>query len=126
MKLRSSIRMLLVAAVLVLIGGGLGSLLAQEVSTSDEVVTMLEADMSEEVILAWLQGQGSTGGPLSADELVALKSAGASSDLLKAMIEWARREPPTAAAPTLDEPPLEVRLGEPRASADDGGGRHPE
>jgi len=76
---------------------------AREYSLSEEVVKMLEAGLAEEVVLEWLEGQTPPSGPLSADNLVALKVAGASTDFLKVLIEWTRGSPatePVAPSPT--------------------------
>ena len=76
---------------------------ARDHSLSEEVVKMLEVGLAEEVVLEWLEGRTPPSKPLSADDLVALKEAGASTDFLKVLIEWTRGSraiEPVAPAPT--------------------------
>lgn len=61
-------------------------------SLTDQVVRMLDAELSEEIVLEWLQNQPLAAAPLTADELVALKSAGASDDLMKELMALTRRQ----------------------------------
>lgn len=76
---------------------------------SEEIVKMLEAEMPEEVILEWLEGAPVPTTPLSADEMVAVKRAGASTDLLKALLEWSRRPPRVEGSPAaVPTPPVEA------------------
>ncbi len=74
---------------------------AQQESVVDQVVQMLEAELSEEIILEWLEGEKASLGSLGASELVALKKAGASDDLIKQVLTLSReaREAPEPAVP---------------------------
>jgi hypothetical protein len=72
-------------------------LAADEPAVVDQVVRLLEADLSEEVILQWLEGVSTPVGALGADELVALKQAGASDALMKTLLE---RSAPAAGGAT--------------------------
>jgi hypothetical protein len=67
---------------------------AQQSPLVEQIVRMLEAELSEDVILAWLEGRPPASAPLSADELVALKQAGASDELMKRLLA----QPPSEAA----------------------------
>lgn len=67
-----------------------------------EVVRLLEAKLGEPLVLRWLAEEGKTPGHPTADDLVALKRAGASDDLVAALLDRSRSGTP-AAAP---EPPL--------------------
>ena len=86
-------RPLLLVASAVLLVVGLGPSLAaeEEGSLTDQLVRMLEAELSEDVIVEWLESRPAVGGSLSADDLVALKRAGASDDLLKGLLARSNR-----------------------------------
>jgi hypothetical protein len=86
-------------------------LTAQEPSIAAQVVRMLDAELSEEVILEWLRGQPEASEPLSADDLVALKGAGASDDLLKEMLAIGRGGEGTEEAPAPPVPPPAPSVG---------------
>lgn len=89
-----------VALSLLAVAAGWVPAAAQEDSLSGQIVRMLEAELSEEIIREWLDGQSVPTEPLSADDLVALKSAGASDDLLRALIVSTRGAPETVSPPT--------------------------
>ena len=91
----------------------IGQARSEERSVTDEIIKMLEAEMPEEVIVEWLEGASVAVAPLAADQLVALKKAGASTDLLKAILEWSRRPPPepeatVALSSVPDSPALDL------------------
>ena len=62
-------------------------------SKFDSIVSMLEAGLSEEVITAWLDGETEPLPRPSADQLIALNTAGASDALLKRLL--AKSPPPS-------------------------------
>ena len=96
-----------------------------------EITKMLGAELSEEIILDWLDAQPAPTEPLSADALVALKKAGASDALMKrllAMSKGATSEPtgqptPPEAAPVTapaaetTAPPAPASPTDPSANA---------
>ena len=63
---------------------------AEDPTVAEQVVAMLEAELSEEIILEWLSGESEAVASLSAGELVALKKAGASDELMKRLLTMAR------------------------------------
>jgi hypothetical protein len=73
-----------------------------------DVIRMLEADLSEEVILDWLEGDKRPVPKASADDLIGLKGAGASQALLEKLLGLSRREaaplPTAPAEPTVPVP----------------------
>lgn len=72
-----------------------------------DVIRMLEAGLSEEVIVNWLVGDERQVPEASADDLIGLKSAGATDSLLDKLLELSRRgapAPPAAPAPTSKPP----------------------
>lgn len=87
---------------------------AQDTKAEDpvvqEIVRMLAAEISEPVIVRWIETSGKRPAAVSSGDLVALKQAGASDDLLGKLLEMAGTEPPppppapsllpTAPAPT--------------------------
>lgn len=91
--------------------------LAQEAKAQDpvvqEIVRMLAAEISEPVIVRWIETSGRRPAAVSSDDLVALKQAGASDDLLGKLLEMAGAEPPPPPAssplPPAPEPtPMRV------------------
>jgi hypothetical protein len=68
-----------------------------------DVIRMLEAELSEEVIVNWLEGDEREIPEASADDLIGLKAAGATDALLDKLLELSRRgtppEAPKQAAP---------------------------
>lgn len=62
-----------------------------------EVVRLLEAGLGEPLVLRWLAEEGKTPGRPTADDLVALKKAGASDNLVAALLDRSRAGTPTAA-----------------------------
>lgn len=84
-----------------------GPALAQETKVEDpviqEIVRMLAAEISEPVIVRWIETSGRRPAAVSSSDLVALKQAGASDDLLGKLLEMAGAEP--APTPTPMEAP---------------------
>ncbi len=76
-----------VLAILLILGGP-ATAEAQD-GILDEVRTMLEAGMSEPIILQWLEGSEKKPPRPSAVELIGLKEAGASDELLARLLELA-------------------------------------
>lgn len=92
----------------------------------DEVRTMLEAGMSEPIILKWLDGSDHRPRRPSAADLIGLKQAGASDELLARLLELAGEAPkpapdeapiltPTAPDPTVAPPAAASPRAAPRA-----------
>lgn len=77
-----------------------------------EVVRLLEAGLGEPLILRWLEDNGKTPGLPTADDLVALKRAGASDPLVAALLDRAQ-----AAAPGPGAPPAVTNPSAPAAPA---------
>lgn len=81
---------------------------AEETKAQDpvvrEVVRMLAAEISEPVILRWIETSGRRPAAVSSDDLVALKRAGASDGLLGKLLEMAGAEPPSPPAPSPPPP----------------------
>jgi hypothetical protein len=82
--------------------------------TLDQVASMLRGGIAEEVVLAWLDAAGRPLPLPSAEQLLALKEAGASDAFLAALIERA------ALAETAGEAAAPVAEPAPRASAPSG------
>ncbi len=80
----------------------------------DEVRTMLEAGMSEPIIVRWLDGNDRRPRHPSAADLIALKEAGASDELLTRVLELAGEAPD--AMPESAEPPAAARPEPPPAA----------
>ncbi len=78
-RVSSRVSTALLASVLAF---GAGSLTADGGSLVDEVVEMLEAGLSGEIVLEWLETHGRSLQALSADEMIALREAGATDALL--------------------------------------------
>jgi hypothetical protein len=81
---------------------------AQEGSLTGELVKMLEAEISEEIILEWLESADRPQA-ISADDLVALKKAGASPVLMQGLLELSRESGTTAQPRTAAGSPPEVQ-----------------
>jgi hypothetical protein len=64
-----------------------------------DVVRLLEAKLGEPLILRWLEESGRKPGPPSASDLVALKRAGASDELVAALLDRSRGGAPVETAP---------------------------
>lgn len=86
-----------------LLGLGLLSAQTQEL-TVDEVVTMLEAKLPEQVVLTKIEGHGKAF-DLSTDDLVRLKTAGATEKVMILMMD------PSAAQPAAAPPATEASSG---------------
>lgn len=71
-----------------------------------EVVRLLGAGLGEPLVLRWLAEEGKTPGHPTADDLVALKKAGASDDLVAALLDRSRAGTPTA-RPAPAAPPAQ-------------------
>jgi hypothetical protein len=69
-----------------------------------EVVRLLDAGLGEALVLRWLEESGKNPGRPSADELVALKKAGASDELVSALLDRSRAALPASAAPPTTAP----------------------
>ena len=90
-------------------------------SLSEQVLEMLEADLSEEIVLAWLEGVEPPTARPTAGELVALKKAGATDRLLAALLALSKGDPiepapaaePAPPAVVPGEAPAPVAAGEP-------------
>lgn len=86
-----------------------------------QVLQMLQAGLSAEVILDWLASQSEPAAAPSAGEMVALKEAGASDGLLRALLARARGEevpvPPPAAPPAAAPQPPAAPEAPPAAGA---------
>ncbi len=54
-------------------------------------IRLLENEISEEVILKWVEAGGGVGGALSSEDVIALRKAGASDSLLAALLDGSRR-----------------------------------
>ncbi len=86
--------------------------------TASQVLEMLEAGLSEEVVLEWLAGAEESTARPTPDELIALKKAGATDRLLKALLAGSRGErvepapeplpaaPPAVASSPTEAPPV--------------------
>jgi len=61
-------------------------------SLVDEIVRMLKAELSERIVLDWLEASGRQPTSLLPDELIALKVAGATDELLEHLIAASKRE----------------------------------
>ncbi|MEM7049653.1 MAG: hypothetical protein AAF604_08340 [Acidobacteriota bacterium] len=111
---------------------------AQSPSPYDEVLRLLEGDLSESVILAWLDGREEPLPRPTADQLLALKAAGASDDLLGALLaatttasddEAGGTESKPAPRPSAVETPTPTATpapASPTEPSDDRDGEHPE
>jgi hypothetical protein len=64
-----------------------------------DVVRLLEAKLGEPLILRWLEESGRTPAPPTASDLVALKRAGASDELVAALLDRAKRAAPPVPSP---------------------------
>ena len=71
----------------------------------EDVVRMLEAEVSEAVIFEFLETRGEPLPRLSADDVIALKKAGASDELMSALLAGSEPSPQAAAEPPSAEPP---------------------
>lgn len=103
--------------------GAAGPAMAEEAKAQDpviqEIVRMLTAEISEPVIVRWIETSGRRPAAVSSHDLVALKQAGASDDLLGKLLEMAGSEPPPPPAPSPlpDAPtPTPMRAPEPPPS----------
>lgn len=65
----------------------------------DDVVSMLEAGVSEQVVMDWLPTSGKSLGRLEAEDVIALKDAGASDELLKSLLRLAAEDVQSVSAP---------------------------
>lgn len=67
--------------------------------TVDEIVRMLEGGLSEELILDWLDAAEEAPARPAAEELLKLKRAGASEELLRELVRRSRPQAPPPASP---------------------------
>lgn len=115
---RLSKRLLLGAALLIVAASGPVPAADQEqpgpgsgsTSVVEDVLRMLDEGVGSPVILDWLKRQDRPVKPLSPDDLIGLTRAGASEELVEALIEKSADEPPAPPPPaasksTVDEPP---------------------
>lgn len=87
-------------------------LIAQTVSPAvGEVVRMLDSEISESIIVRWLDSRDAWPSALSADDLIALADAGASEELLERFLNAASEL--AASAPPPSSPPVETPAGQP-------------
>lgn len=73
--------------------------------TVAEVVRMLEAEVSEEVVFSWLDQRSETVGELSADDVIALTQAGASRELIDRLMAPPPKRP-ASKSPVVEPGPL--------------------
>ena len=116
--------LLLVACVLMPIGIGAAAE-EREQPVIDAVLSMLEAGLSQDVIVAWLDsGEESVPRP-SAEQLLALEAAGAEAELLERLLTRSSAGAPpaaqaVAAGPTVDTPDREETAKQPAPSSEPG------
>jgi len=104
---RSALRSAVSLVLLFLLAPALPARAAELDPVVQEVVHMLEGGVSEPVVAAWLESSGRRPAHVDAAELVALRKAKASDDLMKRLIRLANGVPvpPAAAAPAAAPPP---------------------
>jgi len=107
--------------VSVLLVGGFASSAAADEAPLDpvivDVVGLLEAQLGEPLIVRWLEENDARPGPLSAADLVALKRAGATDELVATLLDRARpAEPAPPAAPPAPAVPSPARAPAPTMS----------
>ncbi len=114
----ASRRLPAIVTLAILLGSGVPATAEEQGGILDEVGSMLEAGMSEPIIVQWLDGAAERPPRPSAAELIALKDAGASDELLAKILELAavgahgmrpgevpEPEPVPQAAPPAPSPP---------------------
>ncbi len=111
---------ILLVTILPLLGSASPAAAETEGGILEEVRKMLEAGMSESIVLKWLDGSDEKPPRPSAAELIGLKEAGASDELLDRLLELAgedARSAPAPAPPVAESPavtPAPARPAAPR------------
>ncbi len=100
------IRSMVLATVLIL-GFGVPPAAGGD-SLPEQVLEMLEAELSEEIVLAWLEGVEPPTPRPTPEQLIALKKAGATDRLLQALLDLSRGERLEPAATGEPAPPASV------------------
>jgi hypothetical protein len=90
---------------LILLAAALPARAAEVDPVVQEVVHMLEGGVSEPVVASWLESSGRQPAHVDSAELVALRKAKASDDLMKRLIELASGAPAATPAPSPAQPP---------------------